>query len=159
MNNQEIKKEINAFVLLIEHGAGSSVENFKELLRVLDALALAIHYVKYTYDENELPDPPRRSYEDDRKLATERFPDFGHYNRVLNVVEKLGHPDFGMGDAFDDITDIYGEMKMVQWRWDHNGPDDALWCFSDMYGFHWKRHLRNLQLYLCEWMDSDGDGK
>lgn len=159
MTNPEIKMAVDQFVRLIEEGAGDSEMNYRELTRLLDTLALAVHYADYTFDEAELPDPPRMDYQKDRRLVTERFPDFGYYNVVVDVVERPGQTEFGTGDAIDDIADIYADMKNVQWRWDRNGPDDALWYFCDMYGFHWKRHLRNLQLYFCEWEDSDGHGE
>ncbi len=157
MTRLEIKETVVRFVRLIEEGAGNAAENERLLINVLDELALAAGTLEEIFDESVDGEPPRKEYKIDRQLVESRFPEFGHYNMVLNVIDKVGRPEFGTGDAIDDIADIYGEMKEVLWRWEHNSPDDALWWYKYFYRCHWGLHLRHLQLYLLEREAADED--
>lgn len=155
MNNLQIKETIFRFVRLVEEGCGSPEENEKELIFLLDALAYAIHHVEYTFDETEYPGPGKKTYDADRILVQQRFADYGYYNMVEEVVTKICETGIMVGDAIDDIADIYGELKETLWRWDNNSEADGLWYFHDFYIFHWQYHLRNLQLYLLARANDD----
>lgn len=156
MNKKEIKNIIQSFIHLIEEGKGDAAQNESELIQVLDALAYAIHFAQYkNNDAVDTADPERKQYEDDRLMVKRRFEDFGHYNRAEYVLTKVGESEVLVGDAIDDLADIYGELKEVLWRWKHNGVDDAFWYFRSFYYYHWQNHLRSLQSYLVARMNAD----
>jgi len=148
--NSEIRKTIENYVNLIEQGIGSEEENEKELIKLLDELAYYMHYVEYEYDETDYPDEDDKRKEGSRGAAEKRFPQFGHYNQADEVLSNINETKILVGNAHDDVADIYGDLKEVLWRWENNSEADALWCFQDSFGFHWEYHLRHLQNYLYE---------
>ena len=119
----------------------------RELARLLDEVAVAVHASElggpYQPGEEEAPD---RDYEEARALAASRFPDFGYYRAAS--LELVGEP--GIGDAIDDLADLWLEFTEVAWLWDHAGESAARWRFHLMYACHWGDHLRGLQGYLHE---------
>ena len=149
MNNEDIRSLITEFIELMEKGRETPLEQERELIRLLDALAYAIHFVHYTEQQDEeFKYPEKKQYESDREVVEQRFPDYGYYNIPTDMLTNLGSSGTIVGDAVDALADIFGELKEVLWRWDVNGEDDALGYFSDFYYFHWQNHLRGLQSYL-----------
>lgn len=120
----------------------------RDLRLLLDRLALA--YELSSPVTSDGGDAQRADYDEIRARVSARFPDFGLYNSVLNVTSKVGEPEFGVGDAIDDITDIACELSGVVDAANRFGDKDALWCFRFGFENHWGRHLRALQLYLHE---------
>jgi hypothetical protein len=153
MTNDEIRTTIQAFLRLVTNGTGSVEDDETQLALLLDRLALASHHV-VPFEEvdvgEEDVDAPRQDFEALRRLVCERFPNYGFYHVVLNPTEVVADPKCGLGDAIDDIVDITGELKEVEWLWEHAGEVDALWSFDHGYRSHWRSHLRGLQLYLVE---------
>lgn len=158
MTRDEVKKTIVRFIEFIEDTKESGRECEDQLALYLDQLAMSIHFNKVAHDKLYEADPPRKDYKEDNVLVVKKFPDFGYYNVVLNVIEKVGEPEYATGDAIDDIADIYGDLKEVIWRWENNSPEDALYHHQFLFRIHWGLHLRNLQLYLIE-RESEDDGK
>ena len=157
MNSEEIYQTIQDFLDLLERGSGSIAENEELLTLTLDRLALACHFAEADYDGTECPDPPGRDYWALRATVARRFPDYGHYNSAEPITRDVGAGSCLVRDAIDDLADIAGDLHAVAWRWRHTSPADALWHFRTGYVYHWRRHLRGLQLYL-DARESGGEG-
>ncbi|MGB7208862.1 MAG: DUF5063 domain-containing protein [Pyrinomonadaceae bacterium] len=147
MNRDDIREAILFFLEVIE-GEFAPAERETRLQFALDKLALARHYAEYNFDENDYPAPQTRDYGKLRELISPQFPNCGYYNVAHKIAKEIGKETAGVGDAIDDICDIAGHMEDVLWCWDNTSVDDALWHFKESYGFHWGKHLRDLQLYL-----------
>jgi hypothetical protein len=158
VNGDDIKRLVDQFIAFVDSGAAESGDPHRELLGLLDSLALAEASLPLRWDNRDYPDPPREDARALRKRVEEAFPDYGYYNQVGDLRERIADTELMVGDAIDDIVDIYGDLREVQWRWENNSPDDGLWSFKHDYGFHWGWHLRDLQRYVHDVVfRSDGD--
>jgi hypothetical protein len=147
MNQDEIKRTIDAYLSLVETGCDSVQQNKEKLKLLLDHLALSQHFLKFEFDEAEYGDAPRRR-DGLRKLVAARFPNYGYYNTVDDVSVKIAETGVGVGDAIDDIEDIAADLFETKWRLENNSIADGLFHYRNGFQTHWGRHLRDLQLYL-----------
>jgi Domain of unknown function (DUF5063) len=148
MDNDEIKKAIRNFLELVENDDISVEEAEERLPALLDRLALAQAYASFTFDETDYPDSPRRNYDELRALISRRFPNYGYYNVAENITTEIGNAGTLVGDAIDDLADIAGDLYKVEWCWSNTSEADALFHFEYDFKYHWRQHLRGLQLYL-----------
>ena len=148
MNNKEIKKLIDDFVEFIDAGSKRSIDREKSLMLLLDSLGLSQAYINYNFDEKDYPDPPTENEKIIRERISKNFSDFGYYNYADDIEDKVAETDTIVGDAIDDLVDIYKEISEVRWRWENTSIEDALFHYDTMYKSHWGCHLRNLQLYV-----------
>jgi len=118
------------------------------LVLVLDQLVIEAQRVEFVFDESDYDDPPDFSYNKIREVVAPQFPDFGLYNTVPHVSDRIGQTEFGIGDAIDDIVDILLDLKRVEWRFRNTSLADALFDFQLSFRGHWGRHARDLQLYI-----------
>ncbi|MEO0376239.1 MAG: DUF5063 domain-containing protein [Cyanobacteria bacterium P01_A01_bin.17] len=147
----DIRGAVQDFVRLIEEGAGAVSENEACLPLLLDRLAFNQHYVINTFDEIHYPDPPERDHAVLYvlyALICDRFPNYGYYNVPASITGRIGDSDCIVGDAIDDLLDIYCELVDVGWRWSHTSESDALWHLQFSFRSHWRGHLRGIQFYL-----------
>lgn len=149
MNRDEIKAAILDFFEVIEGDLRDEDREVK-LTRVLDELALAVHFADYTFDDSKFPDAVVRDYQEIRDIVSKNFPDVGYYNAALEIAHEIAESENSVGDATDDICDIAGDLEEVLWCWENTSVDDALWHFKFSFDSHWGKHLRDLQLYLYE---------
>jgi hypothetical protein len=148
MTRQEILGTAKEFLSLLE-GRVPMEERERRLRWLLDRLALAYHFADAPFDSRDVPAPPRADDAALRPRIGQLFPGLGLYNAVLDVAEKVGESEPGIGDAVDDLTDIARDLQEVVTRWEMS-EEDALWHFRFGFESHWGRHLRSLQLYLHE---------
>ncbi len=92
-------------------------------------------------------DAPRVEYEQARALVSARFPDFGHYH-VARLLDEQGSDGPIVGDAIDDLADIYIDLKDAAWMWDEVDPADGAFELQSSFHTHWQWHLRDVQSYL-----------
>ena len=148
MNRNEIRAAVREFLDLLEDDAGSVEQAEGALVTSLDRLALAQSYVSFEFDEEDHPDPPTQSYDDLRALVSKRFPNYGYYNVADPITSDIGDGGCLVGDAIDDLADIARDLYDVEWCWSNTSEADALFHLQNDYRYHWRRHLRGLQLYL-----------
>ncbi len=136
------------FVLSTERQTEDPLFRDKTLMRHLDTLASLMHDVvvptETIEDELEATDI---DFRDVYKRIDANFPEYGHY-AVVNPVESVDAPAPMVGDAIDDLADIYRDLSEFIWRYEHSSPYDALFHLDLTYTSHWGGHLRELQLYL-----------
>jgi hypothetical protein len=138
---------IEEFISVVELGTGSTKTDEERVKYLLDFIALALHGINPNgnFDGEEIPE---NDYNLIRKLAEERFPNWGYYNVAQDVTDKISQTELAVGDAIDDITDIINDLKMVMWSYRNECENNALWHLQDSYLGHWRWHMRNLQVYL-----------
>jgi hypothetical protein len=148
MSRDEIKQSIDDFIVLVEKGCGSIQNNETNLKLLLDRLAMAQHFAAYKFDEGKYAEAPSRAHDELRKRVATRFPNYGYYNLVEDVSQKIGESGLMVGDAIDDIVDITADLLETKWCWEKNSVEDGLWHFKNTFETHWANHLRGLQMYL-----------
>ena len=148
MNNEEIKKLIDSFIEFVDVDAKQPIDRERNLMLLLDSLGLSQAYINFEFDEKDYPDPPMENEKLIRERITQNFQDYGFYNCAEEIEDKISKTGIIVGDAIDDLVDIYKELFEVSWRWQNTSIADALWHYDYMYRSHWGLHLRNLQLYV-----------
>ena len=147
MNFKEIENAIDSFLEIIDNDLVPANQN--EFVKSLDNLALSINYLNgVVFDETEYPDEPKLNYNEIRKIISKKFPNYGYYNIPSKTTKEIADTEIVVGDALDDICDLYMDMKKIKWRFKNTSQMDALWDFQFGYTTHWGQHLRNLQWYI-----------
>lgn len=144
----DIEKTIREFVDYVGNQESSTEEDLGKLIELLDKLAYPAYFADYSFDETDYPDAPSKEYQKIRDKIEKRFPSLGFYNVPENISDNLENTGIMVSDAFDDLSDIIGDLYEVIWCFENTSRDDALWHFQNSYTTHWGRHLRELQLYL-----------
>ncbi len=144
MEIQKTIKEFLSFVLKEKQDE----DDHSKLISLLDKLALLNSNISYNFDETDYPDAPEKDYKLIREKVEKRFPNFGNYNTVDYLSDKIGNSKILVGDAIDDLSDIVCDLQVIIWCFENTSKDDALWNYKDSFITHWGRHLRDLQLYL-----------
>ena len=147
MTGEDIKASIEEYFETIE-GDIPSDERLASLCLALDRLAVAVHFAGNVFDDRPFRDARVREYSVVRDIVSPNFPELGYYNVVLDIADKIAETGLAVGDGIDDVCDIARDLEEVLWRWQNTSIDDALWYFKESYGWHWGKHLRDLQLYL-----------
>ncbi|HYF02776.1 MAG TPA: DUF5063 domain-containing protein [Patescibacteria group bacterium] len=145
---EEIKAAITEFIDVIEKPKETIAEREKALAIALDKLILFKNFAPDVFDNKEYPDSPNIEHELLLKRVKELFPEFGFYNAANSVTDEIAETELVVGDALDDICDIYKDLKEVQWRFENTSENDALWHFGSMIGQHWLQHALFLRLYI-----------
>ena len=79
--------------------------------------------------------PPSLDFKQTRALMQSRFPDFGLY-AWLGPEESV-QSEVMMGDAIDDLADIFKELSGVPWLAERGNEADAIWHFRLGFEKHW----------------------
>ena len=138
---------VREFILLFENEPLPKDARLQNLAKALDRLAWTYHETRTLsgpegYQANHKPD-----YAEVRALVTKYFPDFGLYPVIQPLSDINSTPD--MGDAIDDLADIWAEMIEVKLLWDAGLMSAAGIQFKLGYEFHWGRHhLHPLRNYI-----------
>lgn len=143
----DIWEAIRQLIQVVEEGVGSTKENEKAVVYLLDVIALNMHSIKSEGDieYGKIPESDTSAIQ---KLAGFRFPNWGYYNLPDDVTENIASTKIIVGDAIDDILDIVCDLKEVMWLYENEGEQKALFLLRESYDIHWQQHLRDLQFYL-----------
>lgn len=138
-----IREAVAGFIACVEDVDISPQDRLARLPGSLDRISLAYHAGTAPQDAPSEAEPPDREYKALRELVAQRFPDLGFYS-AAPPGETLD-AEITVGDAIDDITDIYSEMLDVAWCFDNTSDEDALRLFRFGFEHHWGRHLCDLR--------------
>ncbi|HRY05682.1 MAG TPA: DUF5063 domain-containing protein [Hyphomicrobiaceae bacterium] len=130
---------ISSFIACIEDESLSPDARLGQLAPALDQLSLSYHTGMEPQDAPGEGEPPERDYKAMRELIALRFPNLGYYGAV-----PPGTPtdsEITMGDAVDDLTDIYSELLDVAWCFEHTSEADGVRLFRFGFSHHWGRHV------------------
>jgi hypothetical protein len=148
MQPSDIRALVRRYLNIFDDIDRKAEEDAELLPVLLDQLAFAQHFMRFTFDPTEYPDSPRRDQAELRAIVSRRFPDFGFYNVPESVTKDISESKCMVADAIDDLLDIYNDLQDVEWRWSNTSEADALWHFEHSYSSHWQGHLRGLQFYI-----------
>ena len=148
METEKLNQIIEDFINFIESDLTKKLDRDKILLVHLDSLGFIQAHLDFIFDENDYEEPPLLIYDVKYNLIKNNFNNYGCYNLPEEIDENISETNIIVGDAIDDIVDIYLELKEIQWRFIHTSQNDALWNLENNYKFHWGTHLRNLQRYV-----------
>ena len=80
-----------------------------------------------------------------------RYPALGHYWLALHPVMQEGvQGEVAVADAIDDLADILGGLREVQWLCERVGRMEALAALRWRYDTHLWMHFHSLRQYLEE---------
>ncbi|MGF1594498.1 MAG: DUF5063 domain-containing protein [Kiloniellaceae bacterium] len=136
---------VREFLRLFEEATPDEERTPERLSERLDRLLVAYHESPDFAPQSHVL-APSRDFRDDRRLMEARFPDFGYY--AWCEPGELLSDDVMVGDAIDDLADIYSELRGVMWLLENSSQSDAVWHFRFGYRTHWGRHLLDLRSYL-----------
>lgn len=134
----QIAFAVRAFLACIEGTATSDEARLSATARALDLVSLAYYDSTAPADSNSEGEPPQRDYKMMREKVAARFPTLGYYG-AAPPGETLD-AEITVGDAIDDLTDIYSELQDVAWCLETTSPLDAIRLFRFGFEHHWGRH-------------------
>jgi hypothetical protein len=84
-----------------------------------------------------------------RDLLAPRFPSLGFYHSCMNPLDVTSTPQNGVGDAIDDLADIYIDLARGYEYYKEGDLENAAWYWKLTFN-HWGRHTVDLQKILFE---------
>ncbi len=143
---EEFAAEIRHFQEYVDRGYQTNNEELKELCHILSRL---LRYGEECPDIGTETDveAPEISQEALKQRILARFPSFGIYNKCDPIEEPLGQAHATLGDAADDIYDIYQDLGDSRWYIENGQVELGLWNAKLLFG-HWARHAIDLKGYL-----------
>ena len=125
---------------IIEFGEKSLPGKEETAIRFMSLLSAIQHYFYVTpdqYDDLHYSDPPSFDMKKIKKHTNHNFPEFGKYNRILDVTEKKCKPE--TGNANDDIANVLSTLMTVKWFFDKTSKKNGAYHFKNLF----KDHLGN----------------
>lgn len=117
------------------------------LAQHLDQLVLAYYSTTDVEGDHENLDTPPHDYSAVYGRMGALFPSLGYYADVEPTEDFDQKPS--IGDAIDDLADIYSDMVDVVWYAENASLNEATWHFRFGYQVHWGAHLHNVRRYLA----------
>ena len=140
---RDMTDAVSGFIAVIEAERLTPEARLAQLAPALDRLSLAFYEGSDIENAPNEAKPPERDYAAQRQMVAARFPDLGYYGSAPPG-EGLD-ADVVIGDAVDDLTDIYSEMLDVAWCLAHASLEDAVRLFRFGFTHHWGRHVCDLR--------------
>jgi hypothetical protein len=139
---------VQKFIDFIENEFNPEEATLTRLSAYLDQLSFLRHEIDF--DESLLSGKEAPSFQDDEVLKNieKNFPIPTLYNCVLDMDPRIEKLETSIGDAADDVYDIYTDLKEFLWLFENINKNDAYWHYIFSFNSHWGSHLRNLQLYI-----------
>lgn len=138
-----VKAAVETFILCIEGDFATPEARVAAAARALDRLSLAYHEGSDVADAAGEGEPPERDYKATRERIAALFPELGYYASAP-AGETLD-AEVTVGDAIDDLADIYSEVLDVAWCFASTSAEDAVRLFRFGFAHHWGRHLADVR--------------
>jgi hypothetical protein len=139
-------------------GANNMPPEISRLTRAIDTLIYSLHTIGRDVphiEETEL-ESPIFDYREAYEAIKQRYPTLGHYWLALHAIMQDGADgELAVGDAIDDLADIFIALREVRWFNEHVDQRNALAALRARYDMHLWMHLHSLRQYLEE-MKHDG---
>ena len=146
-NADDIRAAVEEFLVFLRELPGSREDDLAALLDHLDRLSTLGRHVSYQFEDGH-PDPPSPGKPLLVAQAQARFPGLGPYNVPDPIEGSPGKAKILVGDPYNDIADLRGDLEEVAWCFTNTSANDALWQFEFGYQHHWGEHLSGLRWYL-----------
>ena len=151
--NMILKDKLKEFVNFIDDPPKGKRDSI--LLRLTDQIFYAFGETPDRMDDKDYPDAPMHDYKRKRNEVSQKFKDYGYYNIPEIICDKIADTQINVGDAIDDLVDLYYDFSDFLWRCENTSEDSAIWYFQNPERLHWEEHLRWLQYYLFHKMDEE----
>lgn len=138
----QLRDAVLGFIACIEAEALTPEARLIRLAPALDRLSLAYHESCATEAALGDDEPPSRDYQETRGRMAQLFPTLGYYPLAKGDGDDA---DLVMGDAIDDLADIFSEVLDVAWMLENSGMNEATSLFRFGFTHHWGRHLCDLR--------------
>lgn len=138
-----VKAAIDGFIACVETDFAATEARVAATARALDRLSLAYHEGTDIADATGEGEPPEHDYKATRERIAALFPTLGYYASAP-VGETLD-AEMTVGDAVDDLADIYSEVLDVAWCFANTSEADAVRLFRFGFKHHWGRHLADVR--------------
>lgn len=141
---------VEAFLHFVGKPQPVAPADLREVVRLLDALAMARHACPSAEspDDDGLEPAANEPGEARRKRLCVRFPGLGYYDILHPSPVDILCSEPGLGDAIDDLLDIEDELRTALWYRDHGQAGEGERFLAWSFDVHWGQHLRDLQLFL-----------
>ena len=144
----EIWRTVREFISLIEDDISDVSDNRIKLTILLEKLSVGMKNIYGDVDDIDDDLLPDLNYDSIRLMVFKRFPDFGFYNIAFDYSVNFETEELDIGDAIDDVADIYIDLKRANEYNKYNREQMALWDLQFGYKSHWGQHLSDLQKYI-----------
>lgn len=141
-----IKAAIETFLARLDRDPADGFDGLKKLALALDNLVVVYFQIE-AVEPGEDVEPPKKSYPEAYKRATQAYPELGFYP-YADPGGDPGKEEALVADAIDDLADIAGDLTEVLWHFENSGEENGNWGFRFGYQHHWGDHLRSLRNYL-----------
>lgn len=134
-------------------GADKRPADIVRLIRALDTLSFAMHFIDADVPSIAAPDPgaPQVDYDATYEKIRQRYSRLGFYWLALHSnIKGGGEGELAVGDAIDDLADIFCELSQLQGFRDHADRENALADLRVRHESHLWMHLYSLRQYLEE---------
>lgn len=138
-----VRAAIEGFIACIETEFATPEARIAATARALDRLSLAYHEGGDIAEAAGEGEPPERDYKATRERVAALFPGLGYYASAP-AGETLD-AEVTVGDAIDDLADIFSEALDVAWCFANTSEADAVRLFRFGFKHHWGRHLADVR--------------
>lgn len=122
-------------------------DRLKGLACALDDLVLAYNKTHDIQVDNHDQNSSKQDYKAVYATIAAAFPTLGYYADIEPTEDFDQTPV--VGDAIDDLADIYCDLANVVWYADNVSLNTAIWHFRFLYQNHWGQHLHSVRRYLA----------
>ena len=143
-----IRSAIAGFVATLDRNPSANDVTLSDLAKSLDRL-VAVYFETVEVDRGD-DEAPRREHSDYKTTYARigrAYPELGYYLHAWPD-GALETKECDVGDAIDDLADIFGDLCEVTWYLERSLLADAIWHYRFGYQVHWGRHLHSLRYYL-----------
>ena len=146
-DHQAVTDAAREFVAAAEAGEGKDRSGIVRLALALDSYSMAITRLGSRPIPHE--DPTRFDYQLIRSRLAPLWPSFGMYPCAADTMEQWieGHREATLGDAMDDIVDIFNDLSEALALESHS-TDVASAYARHMFEIHTGWHVNVLRLHL-----------
>jgi len=145
--SEQLATKIREYKNLVTEGAPAVDKTLDELAELLTELIRLGENLPDEYSDVDVdaPDLDRGKL---KEQIQARFPKLGWYfitSPDPSHLRELGQET--VGDAIDDLMDIYQDLHESLWHFDRGDSENGIWYAKIMFG-HWGKHALELKRHL-----------
>jgi hypothetical protein len=144
---------LEAVDFLAEEISGAGAGDVSALIRAIETLVYSLHFIGPDIPAIVQTDaePPQLDYRQVYQTVRQRYSALGHYWVALHpVMEEGTEGEIAVGDAIDDLADIFIALGDVRWFAARGDRQVALAALRWRYDMHLWMHFHELRQYLEE---------
>lgn len=122
-------------------------DRLKTLACALDDLMLAYNKTHAVQPDDHDQNPPKQDFKAVYTTIAAVFPTLGYYADIEPTENFDQIPC--IGDAIDDLADIYCDLADIIWYADNVSLNEAIWHFRFLCQTHWGPHMHSVRRYMA----------